>query len=230
MTVYWFDIAVLAFLTWGAVSGYFQGLSRSLVNFTSWFFVLGLAFYFKGPVASFVNQQYGVNPLITRVLARNVDLPLKVSGTPVPGDDLPAFIHRLPVAPSTKNSLWEYFYQEGEKLIYQGGSPADFIYSWMAEGLVQLLCFGAVLAVTAALFQLFEESRALKRREEIFPGVKSLGGLLLGFLRNFLILGVVVALTAPLMEVSSFILREDILRSYSVHIALTFLHAAVGIY
>ncbi len=230
MTLYWFDFAVLAFLTWGAVSGYFRGLSHSLVNLMTWFFGLGLAFYFKGPVASFVNQQYGANPLITRVLTQNVDLPMKVSGSPVPGEDLPAFIHRLPVGPSTKDSLWEYFYQEGEKLIYQGGSPAEFLYSWMADALVQLICFGGVLVVMAALFKLFEESRALKKQEDLFPGVKSLGGLLLGSLRNFLVLVVVVALTAPLMEVFSFILLEDIRSSYSVNIVLTLLHAAGGIY
>lgn len=230
MPVNWFDFAVLAFLAWGAVNGYFRGLTLSLFNIMAWGSGLALAFYSKGPVAFFVNQQYGVNPLISQVLSQNIDLPMKVTGAPTPGEDLPAFIQRLSVGPSTKNSLWEYFYREGETLIDQGGSPAEFLYSWMAEALIQIICFAAVLAIIIALFKLAQGAWELKKQGKFLTEVSSMTGLMIGFLKSFLLLLVAVVLITPLLEVFDFILLEDIHSSFSVKIMISMLNSMWGRY
>ncbi len=230
MPVNWFDFAVLAFLTWGAVNGYFRGVTLSLINILAWFSGVALAFYSKGPVAFFVNQQYEVNPLITRVLSQNMDLPMKVTGAPIPGEDLSAFIQRLPVGPFAKNSLWEYFYREGEKIIYQGGSPAEFLYSWMAEALIQIVCFGAVLAIIIALFKLAEGAWELKKQGKFLAEVSSLAGLLVGLLKSFFVLLVVAALIMPLLEVFDFILLEDIRSSFSANSIISLINTVGGRY
>ncbi len=216
MFVNWFDIAVLAFLTWGAVNGYFRGLTLSLVNVLAWFSGLGLAFYAKGPAALFVNQQYGLNPLITRALSQNVDLPMKVSTVPTMGEDLPAFIQHMPVNPSAKMSLWEYFYREGEQFIHQGSGPAEFLYSWMADVLVQILCFAAALTVIIALFKLVEGAWVLKKEKKLLAEAKSLAGLFTGFLKNLFVLVVIIFLVSPLLEVFDFFLLQDLSNSYTL--------------
>ncbi|UNC93718.1 CvpA family protein [Candidatus Contubernalis alkaliaceticus] len=219
MPVNWFDIAVLGFLTWGAVNGYFRGLTLSLINVLFWLFSMALAFYAKGPAAVFVNQQYGLNPLITQVLSKNMDLSLRVTTVPAVDDALPVFIQYMPVNPPVKVSMLEYFYREGEKFIYQGSGPAEFLYSWVAEVLVQILCFAAALTIIIALFKLVEGAWVLKKQEKLLAGTKSLTGLFMGFFKNLFVLSVIIFLVSPLLEVSDFFLMEDLSTSYVLKIS-----------
>lgn len=80
MNLTWFDAAALSFLCWGGVEGYLKGITLSIFNVLGWVAALVVAFYARTPLSFFVNQEYNLVPLLTRVISRRVDLPLQVGG------------------------------------------------------------------------------------------------------------------------------------------------------
>lgn len=218
MSMNWFDLAVLVFLTWGAVGGYFKGFYTAAFNFLGWTVALITAFLFKGSFSYFVNQQYNITPKITTAISENVNLPVKVIGGHFSGEDPFTFIQGISLPHNIKNNILEYFNREGERLLEQGGTVADFLYSWLADVIVNILCFFSIFIVVGAIFKLGEGviQGKINIREKGGQWLNSGTGLLTGVLKNALIVIAIIYLVSPLLELFDFVLIADIKKSFIV--------------
>lgn len=220
MAINWFDVAVLAFLTWGAVCGYLRGFYSSLLGMTGWLTALITAYYSKSTISYFVREQYDIMPKITAVISGRVSMPLEVGARHHAwnGEDPFNLLQGIPFPPGIRNNILEYFSREGEKLINQGATAADLFYAWIAQLIINLICFLVILLVTAALIKIGEGMVWGKIRKKSLPVMNQGAGFLIGLIQNLLIFMVIISVFIPFLEMFDFILLTDIKNSLMVNL------------
>ncbi len=214
----WFDLAVLVFLAWGGERGYYRGFYASAFNFLGWTAALITAFLFKSSFSYFVEAQYNITPKIAAAISKNIDLPVKVTGGYFSGEDPLSFIQGISLPENIKTGILEYFNQGGERLLEQGGTVVDLIYAWLAEVIVSISCFFIIFLVIGSLFKLGEGVIQLKMdvREKGNLWLKSVSGLLIGVIKNLLVVIAIIHLASPLLELLNFLFVADIKESFTV--------------